>query len=285
MSPSRPHLVFFGHPDAFLDRAQDWLVREEARYNRILGLARAARTVLHGRPPLLATIESADDLVVGCVMLPEGQQLDLTDMPQAAIEVLVAELLRRGVRPRRFGGPPLVAAAFARAWEAETGEKAISRGRHGVHACERLIEPARTGPGRLMPAADAHIGLLAEWMADFGRSTGLMLPEPSSLLASLRSTGGLYVLLVEREVVCMGAVSRTTPSGAALSFIYSPPERRGLGHATTLTAMMTRTMLAAGFRFCCLHTDLDNPVSNRIYHGLGYRLVAETLDLERGEPS
>lgn len=47
-TPQRP--VFYPHPDDFLDRAQDWLVREEARYNRFLGLARAARTAaIHNR--------------------------------------------------------------------------------------------------------------------------------------------------------------------------------------------------------------------------------------------
>lgn len=285
MTPPPPHPVFFAHPDPFLDRAQDWLVREEARYNRFLGIARAARTAVHGRMPLLATIESERGDVVGCAIQPDGQQLDLSDMPPAAMDGLVAGLLGRGVRPRRFGGPPMVAEAFARAWEAETGERALARGRHGIHACERLIEPTRAGAGRLIPATEAQLGLLSGWMADFGASTGLMLPDPWSLVTSLQANGGLYVLLVEREVVCMGAVSRTTPSGAVLSFIYSPPERRGSGHATTLTAALTRTLLATGFAFCCLHTDLDNAVSNRIYQGLGYRFVAETRDFERPEPS
>jgi predicted GNAT family acetyltransferase len=57
--------------------------------------------------------------------------------------------------------------------------------------------------------------------------------------------------------------------------VYTPPELRGRGYASALTAALTGTLLDGGRRCCFLFTDLANPTSNRLYERIGYERVAD----------
>ena len=59
--------------------------------------------------------------------------------------------------------------------------------------------------------------------------------------------------------------------------MYTPPEHRGHGYASALTARVSAEQLAAGRRFCFLYTDLANPTSNKIYVAIGYRRVCDAI--------
>ena len=65
--------------------------------------------------------------------------------------------------------------------------------------------------------------------------------------------------------------------------VYTPPELRGRGYATTLTAAVSQDQLDQGRRFVTLFTDLANPTSNRIYQAIGYRPVRD-VDVVAFEP-
>ena len=66
-----------------------------------------------------------------------------------------------------------------------------------------------------------------------------------------------------------------TPNGMRIGPVYTPPELRGRGYASALTAEVSQRVLDAGKRFCFLYTDRSNPTSNAIYERIGYRTVAE----------
>ena len=71
------------------------------------------------------------------------------------------------------------------------------------------------------------------------------------------------------------AYGNPTPSGIRVGPVYTPPEHRGRGYATSLVADLTAERLAAGLAFCFLFTDLANPTSNAIYARIGYEPVAD----------
>ena len=72
-------------------------------------------------------------------------------------------------------------------------------------------------------------------------------------------------------------IGKTRPSenGISVGPVYTPPEQRGRGYATHLTAAFSQHLLDAGYRFCTLFTDLANPTSNSIYQQIGYRAVCD----------
>ena len=52
--------------------------------------------------------------------------------------------------------------------------------------------------------------------------------------------------------------------------MYTPPDCRRRGYASSLVAAITQQQLDEGRRFCFLFTDFANPTSNKIYQAVGY---------------
>ena len=73
---------------AFLDRAEAWLMQAEAEHNLILGLARRLTESIDGYdPPIyLASVEDEDG-VVGCAYRTPPYKFGLTRMPEEALLV------------------------------------------------------------------------------------------------------------------------------------------------------------------------------------------------------
>ena len=71
---------------------------------------------------------------------------------------------------------------------------------------------------------------------------------------------------------------RRRPSGgsARIGPVYTPPEQRGRGYGSAVTAAATRSILDEG-AIPVLFTDLANPTSNKIYQQLGYRPVEDRV--------
>jgi predicted GNAT family acetyltransferase len=97
------------------------------------------------------------------------------------------------------------------------------------------------------------------------------------------SAEGTGILLWEHdgEPVSLAGWGGRTPNGIRVGPVYTPPELRGRGYATAVTAELSRRLLAGDLgpgnrRFCFLYTDLANPTSNSIYRRIGYRQHAES---------
>ena len=84
------------------------------------------------------------------------------------------------------------------------------------------------------------------------------------------------------EPVSFCGFSGRTPHGIRIGPVYTPPEHRGHGYATSLVAEVSAELLAVGYEFCFLFTDLANPTSNAIYQRIGYERVCECRQLAFG---
>ncbi len=132
------------------------------------------------------------------------------------------------------------------------------------------------GAMRLAEPRDAD--LIRDWLIDFFldslRQT-LRIEEATQLARAKILEKQFWVWEVEGEVVSMAGVERPTRDGITVVLVYTPPKARGKGFASNLVAQITQLQLQNGKRFCCLHTDADNPTSNKIYKELGYYEVGE----------
>jgi predicted GNAT family acetyltransferase len=75
--------------------------------------------------------------------------------------------------------------------------------------------------------------------------------------------------------VSMAALTRRVAGMVRVGPVYTPPELRGHGYASAVTAEVSRAALADGAEEVLLCTDLANPVSNSIYQHIGYRPVED----------
>lgn len=75
--------------------------------------------------------------------------------------------------------------------------------------------------------------------------------------------------------VSQAATGRKTLNGAVVNAVYTPPYYRGKGYASSCVASLSKQLLESGYKFCCLFTDRNNPVSNGIYMKIGYKPVGD----------
>lgn len=98
------------------------------------------------------------------------------------------------------------------------------------------------------------------------------------------AAGRVYLWEDDGQAVALAQRSRDTGKGASIGPVYTPPSVRGRGFATVLTADLSQLILDQGKSHACLFTDLENPISNRIYPRIGYREVCDFAQWRLSRP-
>jgi hypothetical protein len=146
----------------------------------------------------------------------------------------------------------------------------------GIYECHAVTPPARSaGARRLATPNDRE--RLADWLRSFIAEALHETISESDALARVDAHVNdqhFHVWDVDGTTVSLAAAVAPTLHGIRVNHVYTPPDSRGHGYASALVASLTQHLLDAGYRFTFLHTDLANPISNRIYMQLGYRQVA-----------
>lgn len=88
------------------------------------------------------------------------------------------------------------------------------------------------------------------------------------------------IVLWEDDGIPVACAKQARPSqnSVSVSFVYTPPEHRRKGYARTLVADFSANLLNK-YQFCMLYTDMLNPTSNKIYQEIGYRKIADSVQL------
>lgn len=265
----------------FEERATPLLLADEARHNLILGLLGTVRRHPSYYPDHgLWLVEDDAGTVVGAALRTRPFRLVLAQPADGTTLDALAEAIDEEL-PGVVGAVPEVE-QFARAWEERRSVAADVAMAQGVYALERVVPPpAPTGAAR--PATAADRALLLGWLADFTREA-LHGDQPERLAQvvehRLEADDAGFVLWETDEPVSFAGYGGETPSGVRIGPVYTPPEHRGRGYGTAVTAAVSADRLAAGRRFCFLYTDLSNPTSNSIYVKIGYRRVCDSLEVD-----
>ena len=268
------------HPNAraFLARAEAWLMRAEIENNVMLGLALALRQRSAVPAPWLATVEQGRE-VVACALRTPPRGLLVTRASADALECLLAELGPEARALPSVIGPEPTAGELARLWSASQGRPARVRVRQRLYELHRVAD-AGTAAGRLRPADPADFDTVRRWTAAFLGEAAPGDPSSPDELARERLEAGRLFLWDDGRPVSMAGTTGGTPNGHRMSLVYTPPALRGRGYATACVAALSSRLLAAGARYCCLYTDLANPISNAIYQRIGYRPLADAAEYE-----
>ena len=266
--------------DGFLARAGTFLAAREAEHNLILGLgSRLQREpLLYGEPAYLVTVEDGGQ-VVGVSMRTPPHNLIVSEIDdENAIPLLLEDA--RGVFGTLPGvvGPKAPAAQFAELWQEATGGNARVEIEQRCFRADHVEAPANVS-GAMRDYERRDRELAVRWMDAFV-DEALHGPEPESSaeFVDRRSEdpdAGLVVWEDGGAPLSFAGYGGRTPNGIRIGPVYTPPELRGRGYASALTAALTQRLLDEGRRFCFLFTDLANPTSNSIYQRIGYRPVSD----------
>jgi len=77
--------------------------------------------------------------------------------------------------------------------------------------------------------------------------------------------------------VSLAGNTRQVAGAVRIAPVYTPPEHRGRGFAAGATAAAARAALDGGAGEVLLYTDVDNPMTNRLYARLGFVPVEERV--------
>lgn len=274
-----------GDAARFLAAAGECLRTERARNTVMLTVtatmganpARYAAGPDPARSPLLGWWTAPDGKVGGAFLHTPPFPLLLSAVPPAAAGDL-ARTLAAADRPLAgVNAEPAVAEAFAGSWRDASGH-----GAH-VHRRERLYrlaelrwpDPAADGAPRVASAPDST--LLTAWFTAFAREVGEVNhdEDQTAAVAERLSYQGITVWEAGGVPVSVAGVSRQVAGMTRVGPVYTPPELRGRGYASAVTAAATQRALDAGAGEVLLFTDLANPVSNSIYQHIGYQPVED----------
>jgi predicted GNAT family acetyltransferase len=268
-------------PAEFFELVAPFLERREAEHNLQLGFRARLEADRHafgqGEPLLYAALDDAGNVAAVATQTPPfGLVLSAVDDP-SLVGAFAERLASDGAELPTALGPVEAARAFADRWASLAGVLAAVQTEERIYEATAVEHP-RDVPGSMRPYAAADRPLAIELMCAFFEEALPGSPEKARIeqFVDARASGIGSLVLWEHDerTVSIAGHAGETPNGARVGPVYTPPELRGRGYASALTAALTEQLLAQR-RFCFLFTDLANPTSNSIYQRIGYRAVTD----------
>jgi predicted GNAT family acetyltransferase len=265
-------------PQSFQQQAVPFLLQREATHNLILGVVSRFN---EGFPEnaYFAHVENEKGDVVAAAMLtpPNGAVLSaVTDM--AAIPALVEDYAAVYDKLPSALGAIEDTKAFVELWHERTRQPYHLHMQQGIYQLTK-VNPVKNVSGDYRVATVNERELMLDWALDFAfEALGEKLDrdEYGKLIdrkLENNLTNCLRLWWDEGQPVAMITSTRPTPNGVTVTMVYTPPDLRGRGYASALTAAISQELLDSGKKLCFLYTDMSNPTSNKIYQNIGYELV------------
>ena len=243
------------------------------------GLAKNPRYYGPESPLLLSILDQGR--AAGVAIMTPPRRLILSRFG-TSVEVAMAHLTRylRGIDTPIPGvaGPATEAQAFSDCW-VEGMPNVSSRIVVRLRIFEaRKVANLPLSPGKLRLAGISDQPLMVQWIAAFSETIG----EPVDLD---RARSNVEQYIEDRQLyiwddggpVSIATETRPIRNGTTISTVYTPPEYRGKGYATSCVWSLTKRLLSDRYSFCSLYTDLSNPTSNSIYAKIGYVPLGDAL--------
>lgn len=291
-------LTFYDDPAEFLAEAGDHLAADPVLNAVVATIAeRSAAEDAAGIAPDPAAsyrwwaVVREDGEVVGVAMRTAPfapYPLFLLPMPDHAAVALARALQARGEPVGGVNGARPAADVCAAELVALTGGEFRVALHTRLHRVDRVVAPP-PARGSLRPARDAEVDLVVRWFRAFADAADEQAGRPPGTMHRVEVDRDAMSRRLEREEVWLWVDENDTPvhltavhspsfGAARIAPVYTPPEHRGRGYAGNTVAALSQRILDAG-HVPCLHTDQANPTSNHLYAGLGYRPVADMVDL------
>jgi len=136
-------------------------------------------------------------------------------------------------------------------------------------------------PGSFRELGERDMFYVPFWEHAFGEDCRVhvfSIPEVTDRIKA-RLGKGTHFIWEDGNPVSQAVHGRSTPNGAIINMVYTPPHYRGRGYATSVVGELTRKLLGRGKAFCALFADAENPISREIYNKLGYRDICTYDDI------
>lgn len=274
-------LTIVNNPRTFLEKTENMLLSNESQNNLMLGLLYKALTTTNLKGYFFAYVENENKIQIAFLKTPNKNLIMSSHIPitEEALYTVITQLLQLD----DFSIPGIIgerklATSFAKVWKVKTGIELIADMEQLIYQLDEVNE-ATIGPEEMRLANEKDTELISDWIYEFSLITPEHLSIEDSKIKAVEfiNEKTVYLLVDGGSIVSMAKESRPTKNGVVVTLVYTPKEYRKRGYATSLVARLSRHLLAEGYQFCSLYTDLANPTSNHIYSEIGYKPISESI--------
>ena len=274
--------IHYHDPGVFLGRVGPRLRAEEVRYALILGVSNRLTHDLHeygvDDPWFLALDEDGEVSAVALRTPPFDVLIASFSESTPGIAGRLAEEVEK-VFDEIPGvvGEPAVADGFAAAWCKARSVEVAHTMRQRIYSLTE-VNPITLSSGRMRQASMDDLELVETWLAGFNKDTFGHVDEDwiAERGTKMLRRGDVY-FWEDGLPVSMAARTRPTGEVVTIGMVYTPPEHRNRGYASSCVAALCAMQIESGYRYCTLYTDLSNPTSNKIYKRIGFKEVCDSV--------
>jgi RimJ/RimL family protein N-acetyltransferase len=145
---------------------------------------------------------------------------------------------------------------------------------------DHLIKPHLKG--KLMNADSSETEFLINCIHDFNLECLHETSSREELLERYQeriSNHKFYIHYNEENIkTSIVMLSRDLKDGKAITAVYTLPEYRGKGYATSMMYYACEIIFNQGYHYATLFVDQKNPISNRVYQKIGFYILTNAYD-------
>lgn len=270
----------FDNVNDFLKVSEELLLQNESFYNLKLGLSGAIqKNNIHVSSPLYFALFD-NEILAGCALRTDPEKpLAISKMSKDAIEILIVSLIEQEISLSGVIGEVETANIFKELWLKKHQLNFKLNIHLGIYETKAIISPKNTT--EIIQGTENYIDVIFKFVKGFSMDC---FPnrehkdeDIQKLCARHINNKSLYLLKNDSgEIVSMAANTRGSTNGGTISLVYTPPELRGKGYGSIVTAKVSEIVLKEK-KFANLFTDLTNPISNSIYQKIGYKMIGENI--------
>ncbi len=260
----------------FHSQAKDYLLNDAAQHHLLL---RISNTLINHPEryriqPYLSIVESQESILGLAIQTPPYGLVLSKIQDVQALELIAENLYQNQVKLPSVSGLPTETKAFVQTWHRLTQQSYYLENKLRIHCLEK-VQPIVQSDGNLRLATINDKPLLLEWCQAFIEEAIPNSPEDIEQLVDFHLSQKSIYIWQDLTPVSMVCGSGTMAIGGNITLVYTPPQFRQKGYASSCVASVSQHLLNQGYSNCYLFTDLANPTSNHIYHQIGYQPVCD----------
>jgi len=271
-------------PQKFMDVCHSYFGENEAFCSLMLGISlRLVKNPLHyGTKPFLATMHKNDKLSLIAIMTPPHKlQITLIDKGSyELIELLVIKLSEKNWEIPGVLGEEKAVRIFDLYWTKIAGKKGETGMKQRLYIL-RNVNKINLPSGSFRKAKLVELDLAYKWSLSFHKDCigeKAVNHTVKKDIMKLINNEKLY-FWQDTDPVSMACITRPTVNGCTIALVYTPDRFRNKRYGTAVVSKLSQLILEKGKKFCTLYTDLSNPASNHLYQRIGYKAVADFIDI------
>lgn len=266
----------FDNASHFYHQVKDYLLQHEAEHNLLLGVIQSLikDPNQYESKPFLALVEN-EQTPIGVAIRTPPYGLLLSKMADLAAAEAIAQDLSTHQHPLPdVSSFPREAKAFSEVWKTLTNQSDYLTMDLLIHQLTE-VQPIPKSSGFLRLATENDSAFLIQWHDDFIKEVMHTTPVDSERIVNSNLSQNSLYIWEDRVPVSMAAGKGSPPNGGRIGPVYTPPNYRKKGYASSCVAALSQKLLDQGCRACFLFTDKDNPTSNHIYQMIGYQPICD----------